>query len=69
MTGVGLEFGVSIVGALIIGSYIDEWLGTDAIFVVLCAFGAMTVSITHLVILTRRLDRLRREEEERSAGG
>lgn len=68
MTGVGLEFGATAIGGLAAGYYIDEWLGTEPVFLLVCVFGALIGSMTHLVMLSRRLDRLRRAEEERNAG-
>ena len=67
MTGVGLEFGASVIGGLAVGYYLDEWLGTEPVFVLLCVFGALVVTVTHLVALSRRLDRLRRADEEGSS--
>ncbi len=69
MTGVGMEFAVSVLGGLAIGHYLDQWLGTEPLFTMLLVFGCLTASVAHLVILSRRLDRLRRAEEESSADG
>ncbi len=69
MAGVGLEFGASIIGGLALGYYLDEWLGTEPLFVMLCVFGALTGTVAHLVMLSRRLDRLRRAEEDGTADG
>lgn len=66
MTGVGLEFAVSVLGGLAIGHYIDQWLGTEPFFTMLLVFGCLTASVAHLVMLSKRLDRLRRAEEEQS---
>ncbi len=69
MAGVGLEFAGSVIGGLAVGYYLDEWLGTEPLFVMVCVFGALAGSVSHLVMLTRRLDRLRRADEEGSPDG
>ncbi len=68
MTGVGLEFAVSVIGGLAIGHYVDQWLGTEPLFTMLLVFGCLAASVAHLVMLSRRLDHLRRAEEESSSG-
>lgn len=67
MAGVGLEFAATVIGGLALGYYLDEWLGTEPLFLMLCVFGALAGTVSRLVLLSRRLDRLRREDE-RGAG-
>jgi len=64
MAGVGLEFAASVLGGLAVGYYVDVWLGTEPIFLLLGVFGGLAGSVSHLVMLSRRLERLRRAEEE-----
>lgn len=68
MAGIGLEFASMVVGGLIIGSYVDEWLGTGQTFTLVFVLAGLLGAMTHLVKLSQRFDQLRREEEERSSG-
>lgn len=68
MAGVGLEFAASVLGGLAVGYYFDEWLGTAPWFLLLGVFGGLAGSVSRLVMLSRRLERLRRVEEEGKHG-
>lgn len=68
MMGVGLEFAATTLGGLAVGYYLDDWLGTEPLFLLLGVLGALVGTVSHLVVLSRRLDRLRRAEED-DAGG
>ncbi|MBM4269854.1 MAG: AtpZ/AtpI family protein [Deltaproteobacteria bacterium] len=66
MAGMGLEFSASVLGGLALGYLVDDWLGTKPWFFLLGTFGGLAGSVTRLVQLSRRLDRLRREQEQTS---
>jgi len=66
MAGVGLEFAASVLGGLALGYFLDDWLGTAPLFLMLGVFGGLATSVIRLLRLSRRLDRLRRAEEEGS---
>jgi F0F1-type ATP synthase assembly protein I len=64
MAGVGLEFAASVLGGLALGYAVDDWLGTEPAFLLLGVFGGLIGSVSRLVMLSRRFERLRRAEEE-----
>jgi ATP synthase protein I len=63
LAALGLEFSGSVIGGLVLGYYLDEWLGTAPWLVVVATFAGMAGAIARIVTLTRRFDRLRREGE------
>jgi ATP synthase protein I len=63
LAALGLEFSGSVIGGLIIGYYLDEWLGTGPWLLIVFTFAGMGSAIVRMVTLTRRFDRLRRERE------
>lgn len=67
MAGVGLEFASMVVGGLIVGSWVDDWLGTEPAFTLTFVLAGLVGAMSRLVVLSRRFDRLRRAEEERSS--
>ena len=67
MAGVGLEFASMVIGGLIAGSYVDDWLDTEPAFTLTFVFAGLIGAMSRLVMLSQRFDRLRRAEEERSA--
>ena len=66
LAGLGMEFVAMILGATAVGYYLDDWLGTEPLFLMVLIFSAMAGSVARLVMLSRRLERLRRAAEEQS---
>ena len=59
-----MEFVATVLGGTALGYYLDEWLGTEPFFLILLIFAAMGGSVARLLMLTRRLERLRRAAGE-----
>jgi F0F1-type ATP synthase assembly protein I len=55
MAALGTEFGVSIVAGVVAGYYLDDWLGTSPLFVLLLSGGAFAGSVYRMVVVLRRL--------------
>ena len=62
MAALGLEFSASVIGGLALGYYLDRWLGTDPWLLVTFTFGGMAGAMVRIVMLSRRFERMRREE-------
>lgn len=60
MTAIGLEFSGSVIGGLILGYYLDEWLGTEPWLLLVGTFGGLGAAVVRMVTLTKRFDRMRR---------
>jgi F0F1-type ATP synthase assembly protein I len=45
----GAEFGVSVVAGVVLGYYLDEWLGTAPLFLLLLSLGAFAASVYRMV--------------------
>jgi ATP synthase protein I len=63
MTALGLEFSASVIGGLALGYYLDRWLGTDPWLLIVFTFGGMAGAMTRIVVLSRRFERMRRDEQ------
>jgi len=59
MAALGLEFSASVIGGLIGGYYLDEWLGTKPWFFLVGTFGGLGAAVIRLVALTKRFQRIR----------
>jgi len=59
MTALGLEFSGSVLGGLIGGYYLDEWLGTKPWLLLIGVFGGLATAVVRLLALTRRFQRIR----------
>ena len=59
MAGMGLEFGASVIGGLVLGYMLDDWLGTEPWLFLVGTFGGLGAAVVRLVQLSRRFDRLR----------
>lgn len=63
MTALGLEFAGSVIGGLVLGYYLDDWLGTAPWLLVVLTFGGMVGAFVRIVALSRRFERLRRPRD------
>jgi ATP synthase protein I len=59
MSALGLEFSGSVLGGLIGGYYLDEWLGTKPWFLMLGTFGGLATAVARLLALTKKFQRMR----------
>lgn len=59
MTALGLEFSSAVIGGLVVGHYLDEWLGTTPWLLLVCTFGGLGTAVARLIALTRRFQRMR----------
>jgi ATP synthase protein I len=62
MTALGLEFSASVIGGMIGGYYLDEWLGTKPWLLMIGTFGGLASAVIRLVALTKRFQRSRDAE-------
>jgi ATP synthase protein I len=61
MAALGLEFSSAVIGGLILGYYIDEWLGTKPWLMLLGTFGGLGTAVARMIALTRRFDKMRND--------
>ncbi len=54
--GIGFEFAGIVVAAVISGYYVDSYLGTAPLFVLLLTLGGMGGAVYRLLWMLRRLD-------------
>ncbi len=59
MAAFGFEMAGSVVGALLLGSFLDETFGTEPWLTLLFVVAGATLGLSRLVELARRLDRRR----------
>lgn len=50
----GTEFGVTIVAGVVAGYYLDEWLGSGPLFLLLLSLGGFAGAIYRMVATLRR---------------
>ena len=50
----GTEFGVTIVAGVVVGYYLDNWLGTAPLFLLLVSIAAFGGSIYRMIAMLRR---------------
>jgi len=61
MTALGLEFSSAVIGGLVLGYYLDEWLGTEPWLMLLGTFGGLGTAVARMIALTRRFEKIRDE--------
>lgn len=61
MAALGLEFSSAVLGGLILGYYLDEWLGTKPWLTMLGTFAGLGTAVARMVVLTRRFQQIRDE--------
>ncbi|MEW6269081.1 MAG: AtpZ/AtpI family protein [Thermodesulfobacteriota bacterium] len=62
MTALGLEFSGAVIGGLIVGHYLDQWLGTEPWLMLIGTFGGLATAVVRLVTLTKRFQKIRDEQ-------
>lgn len=61
MAALGLEFSSAVIGGLILGYYLDEWLGTQPWLMLLGTFGGLGTAVARMIALTRRFEKIRND--------
>lgn len=64
MTALGLEFGASAIGGMLVGWWLDGVFGTEPWLFLIGTFGGLGTSFVRIIQLSRQFERARREEEE-----
>lgn len=59
MTALGLEFSSAVIGGLVLGYYLDDWLGTEPWLLLVCTFAGLGTAVARILALTRRFQRIR----------
>jgi ATP synthase protein I len=62
LIGLGLEFSGSVIGGLVLGYLLDEWLGTTPWLFLIGTFGGLGGAVLRLVMLTRHFEKHARAE-------
>lgn len=65
MAALGLEFSSAVIGGLILGYYLDEWLGTKPWLTMLGTFAGLGTAVARMIALTKRFQKIRDERSER----
>lgn len=63
MAALGLEFSSAVIGGLILGYYLDEWLGTKPWMVLVGTFAGLGTAVIRMIALTKRFQQIRDERE------
>lgn len=61
MAALGLEFSSAVIGGLILGYYLDEWLGTKPWMVLAGTFAGLGTAVIRMIALTKRFQQIRDE--------
>ena len=61
MAALGLEFSSAVIGGLILGCYLDEWLGTKPWMVLAGTFAGLGTAVIRMIALTKRFQQIRDE--------
>lgn len=61
MAALGLEFSSAVIGGLILGYYLDEWLGTKPWLMLVGTFGGLGTAVARMIALTRRFEKIRND--------
>lgn len=61
MAALGLEFSSAVIGGLVLGYYLDEWLGTKPWLMMIGTFGGLGTAVARMIALTRRFQKIRDE--------
>lgn len=59
MAALGLEFSGAVIGGLVLGHYLDEWLGTTPWMLLVGTFGGLATAVVRIVALTKRFQKIR----------
>jgi len=51
----GTEFGVTVVAGVVLGYYLDEWLGTSPLFLLVVSLAAFGASVYRMVAMLKKM--------------
>jgi len=51
----GTEFGATVVAGVVLGYYLDDWLGTAPLFILLGSVGALAGSVWRMTVMLKRI--------------
>jgi ATP synthase protein I len=54
LSAVGLEFASTVIGGLILGYYLDEWLGTEPWLFLVGTFGGLGAAVLRMMVLLKK---------------
>jgi ATP synthase protein I len=59
MAALGLEFSGAVIGGLVLGHYLDAWLGTKPWLLLVGTFGGLATAVVRIIALTKRFQKIR----------
>ena len=62
--GLAWGFGWRVVAGLVLGYYLDRWMGTSPLWILVTTLGSFVASITEFIRVSRREVEQRAREEE-----
>lgn len=54
LSAVGLEFASTVIGGLILGYYLDDWLGTEPWLFLVGTFGGLGAAVLRMIMLLKK---------------
>jgi ATP synthase protein I len=54
LSAVGLEFASTVIGGLILGYYLDDWLGTEPWLFLVGTFGGLGAAVLRMILLLKK---------------
>jgi ATP synthase protein I len=54
LSAVGLEFSSTVIGGLILGYYLDDWLGTEPWLFLVGTFGGLGAAVLRMILLLKK---------------
>lgn len=64
LSALGLEFAGSVLGGLVLGYYLDRWLGTSPWLMLVGTLGGMVTAVTRIILLTNQFERQRKAPDD-----
>jgi len=64
LSALGLEFAGSVLGGLVLGYYLDRWLGTSPWLMLVGTLGGMVTAVTRIILLTNQFERQRKARDD-----
>ena len=54
LSAVGLEFASTVIGGLVLGYYLDDWLGTEPWLFLVGTFGGLGAAVVRMLTLLKK---------------
>ena len=64
LSALGLEFAGSVLGGLVLGYYLDRWLGTAPWLMLVGTLGGMVTAVARIILLTNQFERQRKARDD-----